>query len=266
MNPEAPGERFFFPTLVVCLRNSKASQKLTHSKAGFAAGTLQDIALYPIDTIKHRMQGDVGFWRSGGFRGIYKGLSTAAFGGSGPAGALFFCTYETSKHYLHSKSDNKENFIAISIVSATFAEIVACVIRVPMENAKNRRFGYSTICDEHRDYIFQCQVQKDGIRRSLYRGFATRTVSHIPFALIQVPLWDYLRAIFTDHDNEYSLDTLIPIKLALCGALASAITAVITTPLDLAVSHAMQCPKKANKPQFVFSILQDLYKNRGFRR
>lgn len=266
MNPEALGERFFFSTMVVSLRNSKASQNLTHSKAGFAAGTLQDIALYPIDTIKHRMQSNVGLWKSGGFRGIYKGLSTAAFGGSGPAGALFFCTYETSKHYLHSKSDNKEDFIAISIVSATIAEIVACVIRVPIENAKTRRWGYSKACDECRDYIFQCQVQRDGPRRSLYRGFATRTVSHIPFAFIQVPIWDYLRALFSDQDHENSLDTLISIKVALCGALSSAITAVITTPLDLAVSHAMQCPKKANKPQFVFSILKDLYMVRGFRR
>lgn len=234
------------------------------SKAGFAAGTIQDIALYPIDTIKSRLQKDVGFWKAGGFRGIYKGLTLTAFG-SGPAGALFFCSYEISKSYLHPKTDQKD-FIAVSIVSATFAEIVSSLIRVPMENAKARRLEMCSVCDEHRDYIFQCQVKKDGIRRSLYRGFGTRVISHIPFAFIQIPLWEYFRMHLYDRDYEYSLASLIPIKIALCSALSSAITAVITTPLDLAVSRAMQCPMKAGKPQFVFSILKDLYLARGFRR
>lgn len=152
------------------------------------------------------------------------------------------------------------------MVSATFAEIVSCLIRVPIENAKSRRWGLCNTCDQYKDYIFQCQVQKDGLRRSLYRGFATRTVSHIPFAIIQIPLWDHLRLHIYDREYEYSLATLIPIKLALCGALSSAVTAIITTPLDLAVSRAMKCPMKAGKRQFVFSILKDLYLTRGFRR
>lgn len=52
---------------------------------GGMAGTAVDVALYPLDTIKTRLQSEAGFWRSGGFAGVYRGLSSAA-AGSAPCG------------------------------------------------------------------------------------------------------------------------------------------------------------------------------------
>ncbi len=46
--------------------------------AGGCAGTAVDVSLYPIDTIKTRLQAKQGFWKSGGFRGVYSGLGAAA--------------------------------------------------------------------------------------------------------------------------------------------------------------------------------------------
>jgi solute carrier family 25 (mitochondrial S-adenosylmethionine transporter), member 26 len=70
--------------------------------AGGIAGTSVDIVLFPIDTIKTRLQAPHGFWKSGGFRGIYNGLGAAAIG-SAPGAALFFSTYETMKPIIQSK-------------------------------------------------------------------------------------------------------------------------------------------------------------------
>ena len=53
--------------------------------SGGAAGTTVDIVLFPLDTLKTRMQSSQGFMKAGGFRGIYKGISAAA---SGSAAAL----------------------------------------------------------------------------------------------------------------------------------------------------------------------------------
>ena len=50
------------------------------------AGTSVDVALFPLDTIKTRLQSSEGFFKAGGFRGIYNGLSAAAIG-SAPGGA-----------------------------------------------------------------------------------------------------------------------------------------------------------------------------------
>ena len=49
------------------------------------AGTSVDIALFPLDTIKTRLQSAHGFFKAGGFRGVYSGLSAAA-AGSAPGG------------------------------------------------------------------------------------------------------------------------------------------------------------------------------------
>ena len=61
--------------------------------AGGMAGTSVDVALFPIDTIKTRLQSPHGFMKAGGFRGIYNGLAAAA-AGSAPGAALFFSVYE----------------------------------------------------------------------------------------------------------------------------------------------------------------------------
>lgn len=49
------------------------------------AGTAVDTALFPLDTLKTRMQSKAGFAASGGFRGVYSGLTSAVIG-SAPGG------------------------------------------------------------------------------------------------------------------------------------------------------------------------------------
>lgn len=44
------------------------------------AGLTVDFALYPLDTIKTRVQSQNGFWKSGGFSNIYKGIGFALSG------------------------------------------------------------------------------------------------------------------------------------------------------------------------------------------
>lgn len=46
-----------------------------------------DIALYPLDTLKTRIQSEQGLWKAGGFRQIYKGIGPIAVG-SAPCGKL----------------------------------------------------------------------------------------------------------------------------------------------------------------------------------
>ena len=46
-----------------------------------------DLCLYPLDTIKTRMQAKEGFFKSGGFKGIYRGIGAVAIG-SVPGGTF----------------------------------------------------------------------------------------------------------------------------------------------------------------------------------
>lgn len=76
-------------------RTMPAISFLTSLVAGGLAGTTVDVALFPIDTIKTRLQAPQGFVKAGGFSGVYNGLGAAAVG-SAPGAALFFSTYEVS--------------------------------------------------------------------------------------------------------------------------------------------------------------------------
>lgn len=57
--------------------------------AGGFAGTTVDVALYPLDALKTRLQSPAGFWGAGGFSGIYRGVFATALGAS-PGSAMFF--------------------------------------------------------------------------------------------------------------------------------------------------------------------------------
>ena len=69
---------------------------VTSLASGAAAGLSVDLLFYPIDTIKTRLQSAQGFWRSGGLRGVYRGMGSVAVG-SAPGASIFFVTYETCK-------------------------------------------------------------------------------------------------------------------------------------------------------------------------
>lgn len=64
--------------------------------SGACAGTTVDIALYPLDTLKVRMQSEKGFLAAGGFRGVYNGVLATALGAA-PGAAFFFSAYEVFK-------------------------------------------------------------------------------------------------------------------------------------------------------------------------
>ena len=89
-------------------------------KSGASAGMGVDFILFPLDTVKTRLQSKNGFLKSGGFRGIYSGLGSTMIG-SAPTAALFFTVYETSKKQLAHFSQNQT---FCQICSANCGEIV----------------------------------------------------------------------------------------------------------------------------------------------
>ena len=81
---------------------------------GGAASLAVDMSLYPIDTIKTRLQSEQGFRAAGGFRHLYRGISSVALGAA-PNAALFFFAYEEFKliFNIKCKSFNISNITTI---------------------------------------------------------------------------------------------------------------------------------------------------------
>uniref|UniRef100_T1GV42 S-adenosylmethionine mitochondrial carrier protein n=1 Tax=Megaselia scalaris TaxID=36166 RepID=T1GV42_MEGSC len=227
--------------------------------SGGVAGLVVDIVLFPIDTVKTRLQSEAGFFKSGGFRGVYKGLAPAA-AGSAPTAALFFCTYESCKSYLSTVSGNK-NLPVVHMVSASIAEVVACLIRVPVEIAKQRRQALIVTGNQSAFKILYNAVKTEGIRKGMYRGFGSTIMREIPFSFIQFPLWEYFKLNW----SEVTGTPLTPVSVALCGAVAGGISAGITTPLDVAKTRIMLSQQVGGRRMGVFNILSNIYREKGIQ-
>lgn len=226
--------------------------------SGAVAGLVVDIVLFPIDTVKTRLQSERGFIRSGGFRGIYKGLAPAA-AGSAPTAALFFCTYDGLKSHLGQLA-TKSQQPYVHMVSAASAEIVACLIRVPVEIAKQRRQALSLkYSSSSAIEILYHAFKTEGIRRGLYRGFGTTIMREVPFSFIQFPLWEYFKQNWTSTTGT----ALTPVSVAICGAIAGGIAAGLTTPLDVAKTRIMLADDGSRTG--MYRVLRGIYRERGIK-
>lgn len=224
--------------------------------AGGIAGTSVDVALFPLDTIKTRLQSEAGFRASGGFRGIYSGLGPAAFG-SAPSAALFFCTYESVKKVLGVHLPDHYQ-TAVHMVAAASGEVVSCGIRVPVELVKQRRQAQlfqSSI------KAFQVILKNEGFK-GLFRGYFSTLGREIPFSLIQFPLWELLKGWWSKRQGHY-VDSW---QASLCGGFAGGVSAALTTPLDVAKTRIMLADHRDKLAKgSINSAIRVVYDQRGLQ-
>ncbi|ELU02536.1 hypothetical protein CAPTEDRAFT_109350, partial [Capitella teleta] len=197
--------------------------------AGAAAGLSVDLALYPLDTIKTRLQSAEGFWKTGGFRGIYRGIGSIATG-SMPSAGLFFCTYETVKHLSARSLPEKLQPVGHSL-AASCGEIMACFVRVPTEVIKQRAQASHSLSSRQ---LLIATVRQEGFS-GLYRGFGSTVMREVPFSFLQFPIWEFFKKYWAEKQGHSTL----PWQSAVCGALSGGLAAGITTPLDVAKTRIM---------------------------
>jgi len=227
--------------------------------AGGTAGLSVDVALFPIDTLKTRLQSKDGFkiWEPRLYRGMYRGLTSAAIG-SVPGASLFFCTYDTSKRILGEEFGHDRPWV--HMISAAMGETMACLARVPTDNVKQKmQMGmYDSVSK-----AFQgIRVQGPKPWSGFYVGYATTVMREIPFGFIQFPLWERLKALWSSKQQGIPLN---PIQSAMCGSFSGAIAAAITTPIDVAKTRLMLLQVDANstKKPGLMRAISDIYRTEG---
>ncbi|KAF9436773.1 hypothetical protein BGZ76_003004 [Entomortierella beljakovae] len=199
--------------------------------AGAMAGTAVDTALFPLDTLKTRLQSKAGFAASGGFRGVYSGLTSAVIG-SAPGASMFFVTYEGLKTVLHAALPDPQYAPVVHMMSASGGEIAACFVRVPTEVIKQRM---QTKQFNTTSAAVRAVIQNEGVL-GFYRGYFSTVAREIPFTCIQFPLYEYMKKSFAHSTHRQKVD---PWEAAICGSIAGGIAAAITTPLDVVKTRVM---------------------------
>ncbi|AEO71297.1 uncharacterized protein THITE_2060163 [Thermothielavioides terrestris NRRL 8126] len=251
--------------------------------AGALAGTTVDLSLFPLDTLKTRLQSSQGFFAAGGFRGIYRGVGSALVG-SAPGAAFFFCTYEATKSFLSSttfpssssaaagtilpslSSSTPQSRAAEHMLAASLGEIAACAVRVPTEVVKQRaqagQHGGSSwaalrhILEQRR----QAGVGLIGVARELYRGWGITVMREVPFTVLQFPLWEALKAWGRERRARTGRGMFGDVgaaESALYGSISGGVAAAVTTPLDVLKTRVMLSARRESMASIVRTILKE---------
>eukprot|EP00514_Thraustochytrium_sp_LLF1b_P010816 CAMPEP_0184543754 /NCGR_PEP_ID=MMETSP0199_2-20130426/3157_1 /TAXON_ID=1112570 /ORGANISM="Thraustochytrium sp., Strain LLF1b" /LENGTH=274 /DNA_ID=CAMNT_0026937825 /DNA_START=123 /DNA_END=947 /DNA_ORIENTATION=+ len=228
---------------------------LTALAAGGAAGLAVDVSLFPIDTVKTRLQASAGFWKSGGFNGVYRGLGSAAIG-SVPGAALFFGTYENAKPIVGAYLGHDSP--AVHMMSASLGEIMACLVRVPTENVKqNLQAGtYKTTGEALR------AISRESGVFGFFKGYMSTVAREIPFSMIQFPIWEGLKTLLANRSEDGKVHS---VESAAAGSLSGAFAAAVTTPLDVVKTRLMLRVDKNGVPYTgMVSTFQRILAEEGF--
>lgn len=173
---------------------------------------------------------------------------------------MFFCTYESVKTILLQHT-REEHAPFVHMVSASMAEVVACLIRVPVEIVKQRRQTATIASSRNGLAVLWQAYQTEGLCRGIYRGFGSTLLREIPFSLIQFPIWEYLKANWTATTGT----PLTSGAVAVCGAIAGGVAAAITTPLDVAKTRIMLADTFDGTKHTAGMILRGIYREKGIK-
>ncbi|BAU02130.1 hypothetical protein LR48_Vigan10g121200 [Vigna angularis] len=215
---------------------------LIGAAAGGLAGAFTYVCLLPLDTIKTKMQTKgaaqiykntldavVKTFQSSGLLGFYSGIS-AVIVGSTASSAVYFGTCEFGKSFL----GKLENFPAVLIppTAGAMGNIASSAIMVPKELITQRMQAGA----KGRSWQVLVEIlQNDGVM-GLYAGYSATLLRNLPAGVLSYSSFEYLKAAVLQKTEKNNLE---PVQSVLCGALAGAISASVTTPLDVVKTRLM---------------------------
>lgn len=233
--------------------------------AGSIAGSVEHMAMFPVDTVKTQMQAmgshpaksvPVGVARSllsilksDGPMGLYRGIAAMGLG-AGPAHAVYFSVYEVCKKFF-SGGDPRSS--AVHAVSGVCATVASDAVLTPMDMVKQRL----QLRDSPYKGVWDCvrRVLKEEGVRAFYASYRTTVVMNAPFTAVHFATYEAAKRALTEVSPDNANDERWVVH-ATAGAAAGVAAAAVTTPLDV-VKTQLQCQvQHATRKEFDSYIYQ----------
>uniref|UniRef100_A0A146MF88 Mitoferrin-1 n=1 Tax=Lygus hesperus TaxID=30085 RepID=A0A146MF88_LYGHE len=236
-----------------------------HMVAGAMAGIIEHIIMFPLDTIKTRMQSMALKGKStisGVFKdtrkegGIFRTLRgfQISFLGDGPGHAVYFATYELLKEKL--VSSGQVNVHVAHATSGMVSTVLRDAIMTPADAIKQR------IQMKNSPYrgVTDCAIgvyKSEGLK-AFYRAYTTQLSMNIPYQGLHFMAYEIGMTI-TNPKKKYS-----PLAHLVSGAIAGGFAAAVTTPLDVCKTYLnTQQEEGRPKTQGLFNAAKEVYKIGG---
>ncbi|RZF41824.1 hypothetical protein LSTR_LSTR005286 [Laodelphax striatellus] len=208
----------------------------THMMAGAFAGVMEHCVMYPLDSVKTRMQSLTPSTTNAPYRGIAEALHRmvvhegflrpvrgigAVVVSAGPAHALYFSCYE----YLKESLSHRMNSHLAHGAAGCVATVLHDGIMTPADVVKQRMQMYNSPYKSLAECILRL-YRTEGLH-AFYRSYTTQLAMNIPFQSIHFMVYELAQS-FTNPERVYN-----PAAHMMSGAVAGGLAAAITTPLDV---------------------------------
>ena len=218
-----------------------------HMVAGAFAGAAEHTLMFPVDTVKTRMQarpagapvyrGALDALRTilarEGAHNLFRGFGSVAFGAM-PSHALYFSVLEFVKEKLRAPASGGgggaspllPSPAAAAAVSAAVATACSDALFTPVETVKQRLQLYAS---PYRN-AYHCASAlwaNEGLR-AFYASYPTTLAMNVPFASVHFAGYETLKAALADVDGHTS-----PAVHLVSGGLAGGLAACVTNPMDV---------------------------------
>ena len=207
-----------------------------------------DIALFPLDSIKTRVQADSkGHYLSTSHP--YSGLLSSTLA-SFPCAATFWATYCTVKRLLRSEG-TETHPAAVHVAAAVAGGTTSSVVRAPFEIVKQQM---QLRLHENNRQAVRAIVRAHGAL-GLFTGLSSLIGREVPFDVLEFLLYEYLK--YSDYGGEErSLWTHL-----LHGAVAGGCAALATNPVDVVKTRIMTQSGRVYRG--LFQSLRLIYRTEG---
>ncbi|KZT59902.1 mitochondrial carrier [Calocera cornea HHB12733] len=208
--------------------------------AGAMAGISEHAVMFPVDSIKTRMQvfstspaavySGIGnavarISSTEGLRTLWRGVASVIVG-AGPAHALYFGTYEIVKEATGGNRPGHHKLTTRIAWAGACATIAHDALMNPFDVIKQRMQLYGS---SYRS-VTQCArsvYQNEGMI-AFYVSYPTTLMMTVPFTAIQFSTYESMKK-FLNPQGTYS-----PLTHVMAGGIAGGVAGAITTPLDVA--------------------------------